>query len=393
MSQQLKAVNPFQGHNQSSVSDNALAQSDQQRAVAEVQAGMQLAKMFPRDQVNAMDHILQSCTRPSLAKAAVYVFPRGGTTVTGPSIRLAEAIAQSWGNLQYGVRELSQEHGVSTVEAFAHDLQSNVRVTKVFQVKHQRKAKGKITTLTDPRDIYEMTANQGARRVRACILGIIPGDVTESAVNQCEVTMANNVKVDEESISNLEQAFAKYGVTTEMLSRRLGGKHLNVMIAAEMINLRNIFRSIKDGMAKPADFFEVADSTASENSLKDKLTTASANKENNKIPIDSNGEPWNPEMHATAEHGGPVYNRDGSFRARRGTRTHKQDHAMAEDPGEAQSNQGDPQFTFAEISEKLNAAENKDQVDEALSLIGGMPEDQKEEIKRLADHVVSTLSA
>ncbi|PWW19485.1 hypothetical protein DFO73_12055 [Cytobacillus oceanisediminis] len=63
--------------------------------------------------------------------------------------------------------------------AYAWDLETNVRQEKVFTVKHSRKAKGSITKLDDPRDIYELVANNGARRLRSYILGIIPGDIVE----------------------------------------------------------------------------------------------------------------------------------------------------------------------------------------------------------------------
>ena len=67
--------------------------------------------------------------------------PRGGQSVEGPSIRLAETLAQEWGNIQYGIRELSQSNGESTVEAFAWDIQTNTRQVKVFQVPHVRYSK------------------------------------------------------------------------------------------------------------------------------------------------------------------------------------------------------------------------------------------------------------
>ena len=73
-----------------------------------------------------------------LAQSAVYSYARGGSSVTGPSIRLAEMLAQNWGNIQYGIRELSSENGESTVEAFAWDVETNTRQTKVFQVPHIR---------------------------------------------------------------------------------------------------------------------------------------------------------------------------------------------------------------------------------------------------------------
>ena len=42
-------------------------------------------------------------------------------------------LAQNWGNIQYGIRELSSENGESTVEAFAWDVETNTRQTKVFR--------------------------------------------------------------------------------------------------------------------------------------------------------------------------------------------------------------------------------------------------------------------
>ena len=55
-----------------------------------------IARMNPRDPVKAMDRILNACTRPTLANAATYSYSRGGSDITGPTIRLAEAIAQGW---------------------------------------------------------------------------------------------------------------------------------------------------------------------------------------------------------------------------------------------------------------------------------------------------------
>lgn len=71
----------------------------------------------------------------------MYEYPRGGTKVTGPSIRLAEAMAQNWGNLDYGLIELEQKAGESQVMAYAWDLETNTRQTIVFSVPHIRATK------------------------------------------------------------------------------------------------------------------------------------------------------------------------------------------------------------------------------------------------------------
>jgi len=228
---------------------------ESQRAIAETQAAVLMAKRFPRDQAGAMDKILTACTRPTLAESATYSYSRGGAEVTGPSIRLAETIAQLWGNLQFGIRELSQANGESEVEAFAWDIETNTRQVKVFKVPHTRHTKKGITKLTDPRDIYELVANNGARRLRACILGVIPGDVVEAATNQCVVTLITKVDLTSDLIKSLLEKFSQHGVTKAMIEKRIQ-RNIDSITPALVVNLRKIFNSLKDGMASVSDFFE-----------------------------------------------------------------------------------------------------------------------------------------
>ena len=241
-----KALNPFAGNRPTALAHGGAAEPESQRAIAEVQAAIMLAKRFPRDHVEAMDRILAACCRPTLAESAVYSYTRGGQEVTGPSIRLAEAIAQAWGNLQFGIRELSQGGGKSTVEAFAWDVETNTRQVKVFEVPHTRHTKQGTKLLTDPRDIYEMVANQGARRLRACILGVIPGDVVDTALAQCETTLRTKADVTPDGIAKLLAAYEGLGVTAAQIATKLGHK-VDAIVPAEFVRLRKIFASIRDG--------------------------------------------------------------------------------------------------------------------------------------------------
>lgn len=237
--------------------EESLMQVSESRAVAEVQAAYVIAKKFPRNQHESYVNIIDSCKRPHLAEQAMYAYPRGGTLVTGPSIRLAEAMSQCWGNLDCGIREISQSNGVSVAEAYAIDLQTNTRITKIFHVPHVRDTKKGRVKLTDARDIYEIVANQGSRRLRACILGILPGDVIEAAVEQCKKTLQSSDIPLAEQIRKLSLAFDEIGVKVEHLEKRLG-HNLDVTIPAEIVSLRAIYKSIKDGMAAREDFFEIS---------------------------------------------------------------------------------------------------------------------------------------
>lgn len=239
--------------------DNApsLMQVAESRAMHEVQAAYVIAKKFPRDEHKSYQNIMKSCKRPFLAEQAMYAYPRGTTIVQGPSIRLAESLAQSWGNIDFGIREISQNNGVSIAEAYAIDLETNTRVTKVFHVPHRRHTKKGFINLTDSRDIYELVANNGARRLRACILGIIPGDVVEAAVEQCKKTLESSEVPMDDQIRNLLSAFDQFGITKEHLEKRLGHK-IESTISPEIVTLRSIYKSIKDGMADRTQFFDIS---------------------------------------------------------------------------------------------------------------------------------------
>ncbi|PHE68538.1 hypothetical protein [Bacillus wiedmannii] len=238
------------------------------RQAQEVQMAMYVAKNFPRDTYDAFQRIMKECERKLVAENAVYQYPKGGQKVQGPSIRLAEVIARNWGNIDYGIIELDQKDGESSMMAYAWDLETNTRQTKIFTVKHERKAKGKTNKLTDSRDVYELTANMGTRRMRACILGIIPGDIVDAAVQKCNDTLVNGQKEPlEDRLRKALDAFKKeFGVTKEMIEDSL---QLNVDAFTEhdFVKLGRIYTSIRDGVGKKEDFFDTKKTSPTKSNL------------------------------------------------------------------------------------------------------------------------------
>ena len=233
----------------------ALANAEQQRVIAEVQAQMIMARTNPRDQKMCMDKILNDCTRVSLAEKALYQYGRGGAAVSGPSIRLAEAVAQRWGNLASGMREISRQNGYSECVAYAWDLETGYRDERQFQVRHWRDTKQGGYAVTEERDIYEMIANMGARRKRAALLAVIPGDVIEAAVEECERTLHVSADTGPESLKRVIDAFAEFGVTRAQLEKRAQCR-FEAIRPAQLVQLRKIYASLRDGMSEPKEWFE-----------------------------------------------------------------------------------------------------------------------------------------
>lgn len=237
---------------------SAAAEMAVSRQAQEVQGAMVVAKKFPRNETVSFNRIMQACKRKTLAEQSMYEYQRGDSKVTGPSIRLAEAMAQSWGNIDFGIIELEQKPGESQVMAYAWDLETNTRQTKIFSVPHIRETKKGNIPLKKPRDIYEMVANYGARRLRACILGIIPGDVIDAALAQCNATLLGDGSVPlVDLVRQVVNTFSeKYGVTVPMLEKYIGCKSESFTMN-DLIRLKRVHKSLQDGMADREDYFEM----------------------------------------------------------------------------------------------------------------------------------------
>lgn len=231
------------------------------REAQEVQVAMIAAKRFPRDPYTAYNRILSDCKRRTLAEKAMYEYPRGGQTVTGPSIHLAKAIARNWGNLDSGFKVLEQSAKESTVMAYCWDLETNYRETKVFTVQHIRETKKGAFPLTDSRDIYELIANQSARRERSCILSVIPQDIVDAAIGQCNATLQGDGKMTKEDAARdiINRFQDQYGVSKDMLENYIGRK-AEAFTVQSINRLRGVYTALKDGTASVEQYFDMSPS-------------------------------------------------------------------------------------------------------------------------------------
>lgn len=255
----------------------AAAKTQESRAMAEIQASILMAKQAPRNESQSFIDIIEACKRPMLAESAQYSYPRGGQMVKGPSIRLAECLARSWGNIRVGITITTQSDEKTEARAYAFDMQTNYMVDQDFVVPHKRTTKKGVTRLTDERDIRELVQNIGSRYLRGCILRVIPGDIVESALEQVEKTLLSSEVPLQEQIKKMVMAFNELGVNVEHLEKRLG-HNLDATIVQEIITLKSIYRSIKDGMADRSQFFDIANATA-ENALSKLKETVSKTKD------------------------------------------------------------------------------------------------------------------
>lgn len=224
---------------------------EQSRAQAEVHAAILVAQQSPRNIDRAEVAMRQVCSRKAMAERAFFSFVRAGDNVTGPTVHLARELARLWGNVQYGVSELSRDDvaGQSEMQAYAWDVETNTRVAAVFIVPHVRDTRRGRKQLSEQRDIYENNANAGARRVRECIYQVLPRWFTDEAADICAATLREgDGKPLDERIADAVRLFEAMSppVTVGQLERHRGRARYK-WGANDVAQLGTLYRSLQRG--------------------------------------------------------------------------------------------------------------------------------------------------
>jgi len=227
------------------------------RAVAEVKAMVVVAQQCPRDVQSAIDAMRESCAQYTLAQRAFFRYNRGGSAIQGPSVHLARELARVWGNVTYGISELRRDdaEGMSEMQAYAWDIQTNTRTASIFMVPHMRDTKSGAKKLTDMRDIYESNANAGARRVREAIFAVLPPWFLEEAKDLCTQTLASGGgKPLAQRVADAVKWYETTGVRLSQLEEKVGRKRAE-WEGVDLAHLEVISRSLRNGEVRIEEEF------------------------------------------------------------------------------------------------------------------------------------------
>lgn len=241
------------------------------REESEIQSAIISAKKFPRDEEQSVSKLFDSMKRQSMALKSTYSFPRGGSTVSGPSIGMAREAARCWGNIRHGIRVISVDDRLVHIKGVALDVETNTNVE--CEDKFEKLIyRGKKWVVPDERDLRELINRRGAILVRNSILQLIPADVIEEALLIAKKAAIGQAKQDikkdkKGTLTKLIETFAGINVTPEDLSAYLK-EDINKITPEQITELRAIFVTIRDGNAKVAEYFKNKQATDS-NKLND----------------------------------------------------------------------------------------------------------------------------
>jgi hypothetical protein len=247
---------------------------------AEIDQQVSTAKRYPRDLSRFMSNAKTMVSiNEDVAGACFYRLPRSNKTIEGPSTRLAEIVASSWGNIRAGARIISDDGKYVTSQGVCHDLENNVCTT----IEVKRRVVGKNGQRFSD-DMVTVTSNAAnAIAYRNAVFKIIPKCYTDEIFKHAKQVSIGNIATLPQRRAKLMDYFAKIGVSEYHVLKTLKKKSIEEIGEEDFLTLRGIATAIKDGEVSPDSAFNLHESILE----KQKTTKASdvfgdSNNENNK---------------------------------------------------------------------------------------------------------------
>jgi hypothetical protein len=222
---------------------------------AELDTQIATAKNFPRSLHDAINNINSLATLDEeTAEECMYALPRGGKPIKGPSVRLAEIIAQQWGNCRVDARviDIDRVNKVVVAEGTFHDLQTNSAMRQTTR----RRISDKNGRLFND-DMIVVTGNAACAIARRnAILAGVPRGVWRKAYQAVEKVVAGDVKTLATRREAAVKTFAQFGVKPEQIFAALSVENLENVTLEHIPTLMGMYSALRSGEETVESMFD-----------------------------------------------------------------------------------------------------------------------------------------
>ena len=218
-----------------------------QQDKAQIDVQIATAKAYPRNIKRSTENALAIVTMDGeTAKTCTYSVPRGGKSITGPSVHLAKILAQVWGNMRVEAKVVSIDLKQITSEAVCFDLENNLAIKA--QVK--RSIVGKTGRFND--DMITVTGNAAnSIALRNAILSVIPRAIVDKVYNAAKQTITGDVSDKTKMIARRKQVFDglkdTYLLSEKEILSAIGKAAIDHVTSDDLVVLIGVGNAIKDG--------------------------------------------------------------------------------------------------------------------------------------------------
>lgn len=239
------------------ISDNGVI------ARAELDVQISTAKAYPRNAQLAMNYAIELATMDdATAQSCFYCLPRkekDGTKkeIRGASIRLAEIIATSWGNLHAATRIVENDGRHITAEGVAWDLEKNVKMAMQNKISirfGEKDGKGGYTANNDMQTVLSNAAS--AKALRNAIFKVVPKALVDRVLEKAMSFAVGDQKTVASKITDLVDKLVKMGIDKDKMLAYYGHDSISKITAEDFKSLIGVGTAIKEGHIKIEDVFQ-----------------------------------------------------------------------------------------------------------------------------------------
>jgi hypothetical protein len=219
---------------------------------SEIDSQIATAHRFPRS-IGAFFKRAESLATatPEIAASCEYAKPVGGGKVKGPSARLAEIVAATYGNLRVQARVVSETETEVVAQGVAHDLETNVAHSTEVTVSLLTRNGGRV----GPDQVATMRGAACSKARRNAIFLAVPIALCQPVIAAARKVAAGDAKSLPERRALCLEWFMARGVKLDAILIWVGVKAVEDIGLEEMADLVAAQNSAKDEGISLAELF------------------------------------------------------------------------------------------------------------------------------------------
>lgn len=222
---------------------------------AEINQQIATAKQYPRraDSQISNEILGRAALNEEVAMECQYALPRGNKTVEGPSIRFAEIVQASYGNIRVAARFVRIDQDDPTkaaviVEAVAHDLQTNsagiIPIRRSIMTSDRR---GSRPTMYNA-DMINMTVNAASSLARRnAILSVVPKSIWLPGYQRVIKVLQGDANTLAARRKQVFEAFSRMKVEAQPVLAVLGVPSIDDVMVEHLPTLMGMLNALRDG--------------------------------------------------------------------------------------------------------------------------------------------------
>lgn len=222
----------------------------------EVETQLAAAHRYPRSIKRGLDNAQTMATLSrDVAESCMYAVPRGGKSITGPSVRLAEIMASAWGNLQLGSRVIEVTDKEVIAEGFAWDLENNNRIR--IETRRPITGKGGRRFADDMITVTGAAASSVA--LRNAIFRIIPRAYVDTVYQAAKQVAVGDAKTLDQRRGEIVGRLQRGGISLERILARVEKPAVPDIGLGELETLVGLISSLRAKELSPEEAFPEVD--------------------------------------------------------------------------------------------------------------------------------------